>query len=359
MSNNSEAGKSFQEIWVGLDLGKSSFEAAIAWDSSHFTGRKFPTTREGVEQLLAWCDGELGQQRMKATVRFVMEATGSCSIRVFSWLHQLRPLSAPAIINPNFIKSFGESLGVRNKTDKADAQVIARYGYERRPVGEVPKTPQQERLQNLVRERQVLVEQSTAEKNRAGELCDLPELRKMRERRLELLKKQIAAIEKLIRQLVDKTPELKSDVKLLETIPGVGFIVATYVIAELGDLRRFADPRKLSAYCGLSPRQFTSGTSVRRRTRVSKMGNKRVRPLLHLASRALVGRSKYAYGKLYEDLVARGKTKSAAIAAVARRILVLMRAILISGKEYSNYIAGCGKHASQLCKTPGDFPCAA
>jgi transposase len=355
-TNTLISGDLHQEIWVGLDLAKRTFDAAVCLAPDKMPVRQFPTSARGVKQMLSWCDQLTGDE---VRLRVVMEATGSIALKVFSWLYEQRSQCAPAVINPHYIKSFGESLGVRNKTDKADARVIARYGRERRPAGDKPKSPEQRRLRALCRERQTLVEELTAEKNRASEPCDWPELKKMRRARMDLLKKQIKALEKAARALVANSPDLKRDVALLKSVPGVGFIVAISVISEIGDLRRFEDPRKLAAFCGLSPRQFSSGTSVRRRTRMCKKGNKRVRPMVHLGARALIGRTRYALGRLYDELLARGKTKSAAIGVLARRIILLMRAVLLSGRPYNEQIAACGKNQTNLWENPGKTQCTA
>lgn len=350
---NASRSQTGQDIWVGLDLAKASFEAALCMGPKAFVTRGFETSRRGFEQLLAWCDEHIARQAPRAPVRVVMEATGNCSLRACAWLIELRPQTHPAIINPGYIKAFADSLGCRNKTDKVDARVIARYGFERNPAPTQPPTPEMARLQRLVRERQCLVEQLTAEKNRAGEECDMPEVRKLRQQRMRMLHQQISNLLKLIRETVRLSPQLRRDIQLLDSIPGVGFLVAVSVVAELGDLRRFEHARQLAAFAGLSPRQRTSGTSVRRRSVLCKMGNKRVRPMLHLAARSLVGRTRYAHGRFYQHLLANGKTKRAAIAAVSRKILVLMRAILISQKPYNDQTADqdprCGKH---LNKTP-------
>jgi len=334
-------------IWAGIDVAKKSFEAAIHLPelARPIATRGFDMSDVGTGQFLQWCDKIITSHAPGAQLRVVMEATGCYSRQLFEWLTNLRPQTQPAMLNPSFIKSFGQSLGVRNKTDKVDARIIAHYGHERKPAPDMRPTPEMNRLQLLVRERRTICDALTAEKNRAGEPCEDKDVLKLRNQRIALLTKQLKDILALLRKTVKQSQTLSRDIKLLQSIPGVGFIVAVTVLGELGDLRRFLCPRKLSAFAGLSPRYFTSGSSVNRPAHICRMGNKAVRPLLHLAARSLVGRTKYHLGRLYEKLVAAGKTKPAAVTAISRKILVLMRAILISGKPYNDELCACGKAA--------------
>lgn len=320
-------------VWVGLDVAKANFEAALCVEG-HTYVRSFGNSREGVAQMLAWADTAVQPHMAGATLRVVMEATGSYSIQLTAWLIELRPSCAPAIVNPSYIKAFGMSLGARNKTDKMDAQVIARYGQERRPAPEAPVNPANQRLRELVRERRHLVETITAETNRQSELChDDVFLTKLRQQRVAALKKQLLQLEKLIKQHVNAVAELKRDVDLLESIPGVGFIVAVTVLAEVGDVRRFKSGRKLAAFCGLSPRRNESGT-IRKRTRLCLAGNSHLRQVLHLSARSVIGHD-HTLSRVYDHLLQRGKTKKAALAACSRKQLILMHAILISNIPYA------------------------
>ena len=106
----------------------------------------------------------------------------------------------------------------------------------------------------------------------------------MQTRRARQLDKDIAALETETRKQVTQTETLREDIALPESIHGAGFTTAVTVRMELGDLRRFERARQLSAFAGLSPRQFESGTSVRKRTRMSEAGSKRVRKVLYMAA---------------------------------------------------------------------------
>jgi transposase len=338
-------------LWVGVDVAKRRFEAAVhVPDASRQPAtRSFAMSQEAIAQFVGWCQQQMHIHAPGAPLRVLMEATGSYSQQLSAWLVAQWPECQPAIVNPAYIKRFGQSLGLRNKTDKSDARVIAHYGHVRRPAPQAPPSPEMSELRALVRERRCLVETLTAEKNRSGEPCGSGRLCAMRKRRMDLLARQIERLGELMRQTISLSPSLSRDIHLLDSIPGVGFITAVTVLGELGDLRRFADPRQLSAFAGLSPRNYQSGTSVNRPAHICRMGNKAVRAVLHLASRSLIGRSKHQLARFYEHLVASGKSKLAALAAMSRKMLVLMRAVLIRQSPYCPAPWGCEEVVEKPC----------
>ena len=139
-------------------------------------------------------------------------------------------------------------------------------------------------LRELMRYRDFLVGQRTAMKNHDGEEAQGRKICAMQTRRARQLDKDIAALETETRKQVTQTETLREDIALPESIHGAGFTTAVTVRMELSDLRRFERARQLSAFAGLSPRQFESGTSVRKRTRMSEAGSKRVRKVLYMAA---------------------------------------------------------------------------
>ena len=327
--------------WVGVDVGKDTFDAAI-WLSPvqrmrEVPVKSFPRTQEGVEACLAWLEpyrAPADSPDDPATkLRVVMEATGKYSLDLAVWFLMMEPSTEPAIINPRLAKSFGDSLALTNRTDRAMARVLARYGAERQPAGFEPPTPERAALRDLTRYRQTLVEQHTAEENLAKEGSVCARVRQMQARRLRQLKRDLERIERELRARLEQSPELKADVELLDTIYGVGWLTAVTVLAELGDLRRFERARQLSAFAGLSLSNHVSGTSVRTRTHFSKTGSSRVRRILYLASLAAV-KGDNDYASTYHRLQEEGKPQKVALGAVMRKILLTMRAMLVHGQCY-------------------------
>jgi transposase len=134
---------------------------------------------------------------------------------------------------------------------------------------------------------------------------------------------------------MEEDEALKRDFALLTSIDGVGPITALTVLAEIGDLRRFERARQLTAYVGVSPQIVRSGTSVRGKTRMCKRGNERVRRALYLSAMATLNtREPNSLSAMHARLCREGKQGKAALGAVMRKQLTIMRAVIISGIPY-------------------------
>lgn len=327
--------------WVGLDVSKDFFNAAFVHDgkkwphtpTNQIPQSSFNRTKEGATSFVQWLDTLMQGGQDPKHARAIMEATGRYSTELTGWLMLLRPSLAPAIAPPRQTAPFIESMGIRNKTDKIDALALGFYGMERQPRAYEAPSPQECKLRELVRYRNFLVEERTAAENRAKELTDCKAVEKMQGRRIAQLKRDIEKLEKEMRLLLDKVPELKRDIDLMCSINGIGFTTAVTVRAELGDLRRFTSARQLSAFAGLCPTQRQSGTSVNGRSRMNKGGNSVVRAKLYMAALSAIQHNK-DMAQTYREMVEQGKSSMAALGAIMRKLLVLMRRLLISGKPF-------------------------
>ncbi len=338
MNQNSSRNISMGTHWVGADVAKSTFDAALVRCNQHYPDtplREIPActferSSKGVQAFLSWLDA---QGLDDTDVRVVMEATGNYSTELAVWMLSQRQTLRPAIANPRHTSAFIKSMGLRNKTDRLEARALGFYGVERRPLAYEAPSPEQAELRALSRYRDSLVRQRTALKNQMKETCGSTFVQKNQAKRLRLLTRDIERVEEQMKALVDQHEDLKRDIELLITIYGVAFINATTVLAELGDLRRFTLARQLSAFAGMSPRHRQSGTSIHGRSRLCKQGNSRVRQCLYLSALAAI-RGNNQLRETYQRLLAQGKPRMVALGAIMRKLLTLMRAILISGKRY-------------------------
>jgi transposase len=312
--------------WIGIDVSKRTFDAALAGAAG--PGRAFERTPGGVARMLAWIDAQTA-----GPVRAVLEATGVYSHELAAWLLEARPSLAPAIVNPQLTCDFAKSLGLRNKTDRADARALARFGAERNPRAHEPLSPARENLRALSRERRRLTETLVSERLHASEQRGPALLGRLSARLSKQIEQALKEIDDAVDELIAGDEALAHDLALLLTIPGVGRRTALTILAELGDLRRFRRARTLSAFAGISPREHTSGTSVRRRTRLCKRGNRHARQALYMASLCAT-RGRGALAATYRRLVEAGKPKKSALGAVMRKLLVLMRAVLVAGEPF-------------------------
>ena len=332
------------DAWVGVDVSKETLEAGVVVGHEEVQLRElrlesFARTKAGSAEVLRWAE-ECAASRMQGVeerprLLVVMEATGRYSLELAAWLLTVSPSVRLAIINPAQAKAYQQSLGVRNKTDQVDARCLALYGRERNPRPYVPPSPELAELQALSRQRDVLLSTLVAERQRARNSSPSKLLTRIQKDHIRYLEHQIHKIEEAMEQVVARSEQLTRDVELLDSIPGVGRKTAIVILAELGDLRRFERARQVSAFAGLSPRKHQSGTSIHKRTRLCKQGNPRIRTALYMATLSIIGRNN-PLASYYQALVEKGKAKPAAMGAVMRKMLVLMRALVRSATPYQS-----------------------
>lgn len=335
--------------WAGIDVAKASFDAAVALPSHalafepgmlrNIPVRSFARTKRGAQDFLAWAREIAPEDALE--LRVVMEATGAYSIELSAWLVECSPSLAPAIANARRTADFIKSLGVRNKTDKLEARALALYGLQRQPAPYEPLTPERAQLRSLVRYRDALVQERVAERQRAEEPAASATVRKLQKRRLAQLDRDIAKIEAEMRALIKSDANASRDVELLTSIYGVAFLTAAVILAEIGDLRRFMRARQLSAFAGISPKLLHSGTS-QRRSHLSREGNARVRQALYMAATTAI-RGDNQFSIYYQKLRAEGKAHKPALAAIMRKLLTTMRAVLVYQIPYQPHFKPSGK----------------
>lgn len=317
--------------WVGLDISKAFFDVAL-WGDQPFNGMtlsRFPRSEEGAAACVEWL-----QHQSRDVAGLTMEWTGNYSRELAEWLQRLRPDWPISLVNPALVRAFGKSYGLRNKTDQVDARLLALYGQERKPQRWLKPEQEQDQLRSLFRTRAKLERILVSLRCRKEDCLNPAQAVKTAQSAvIEALTTQIKALEKAGRDLMRSHPRMKQDLDLLLSIPGVGPITAMAVMAEAGDLRRFRRGRQLTAFLGVSPRRNQSGTSVHGRTRMCRIGGKFVRPVLYMSAVSTTAR-KGPMGAFYRRLVGQGKAGRAALGAVMRKILLVMRAVLIQNAPY-------------------------
>jgi len=327
------------EVWSGIDVSQKCFDAS--WvdpesgieDFQKIPHAQFQHSQGGVRQFVRWLRK---QGAPTASVRVVMEATGRYSLELRAWLVAEQATLAPAIVNPKRAKDFHKSLGLRNKTDQVDCRSLGLMGKERRPHPYEPPSPEYQELRELMRQRRDLVQIRVGERQRLQELPKgQSQVRKLVASHLRYLDKLLKRIDHALDRVLKGSPQLAQDLALLTTIPGVGRVVALTVFAELGDLRRFNRSRQVSAMAGISPYNHQSGSSTSW-SHLDRNGHAEARSILYMG--ALNATQKPTHNQLartYHHLVNdNGKCKKQALVAVARKILVIMRALLITQQPY-------------------------
>ena len=310
--------------FLGIDIAKKTFDVALLRNDK-LRHKKFENSPEGFKQLDSW----LVKQGV-IEIHVCLEATGSYSEGLAMHLHKAG--HKVSLVNPARIKAFGQSELRRNKTDRADATLIARFCSMHRPAAWVPPPAEIRELQALVRHLDDLIGTRTQLANRFTDGPKVQSVLESLQSLIEAVDGEIELTRKKIREHIDRHPGLKEDCELLETIPGIGTQTATVLLAEIEHLRDYKHARQAAAYAGLSPRLRESGTSGKR-SRLSKTGNSRVRKALFMPAISAKQHNP-VLRQFSERLARRGKPKMAIIGAVMRKLLHLAFGVLKTRKPF-------------------------
>ena len=326
--------KGKKQVWVGVDVSKETFFAAVDVldeDGSKrpvnsLSANEFELTETGSGSFLKW----LSQSFAEYNFSIVMESTGCYSKKLKGFLREKQNDLPISILNGRLSSNFVKSLGLPHKTDKSDAQALARFGTERSPKAALADDPDRESLKELSRERSALLKARAALANRSDSLFDAF-TKEINDRAIAALSLQVKAIEKEMERCIKANAEMRHEAELMKTVPGVASTSAYGFLAELGSLKQYSS-RKLSSMSGLLPHVFISGTSVNK-TCLSKRGSARVRQLLYLDCMTAVNKIPELNSQ-YQNLVSRGKTKMTARCACMRKLLLIVRAVVVEDRPY-------------------------
>jgi transposase len=311
---------------LGIDIAKLKFNVCLININGKLKHKLFPNTAAGFEQLRDWL-AKLGLECVHAC----LEATGTYGEALSLFLHEAG--HTVSVINPAAIKAFAQSRLSRTKTDRVDAELIARFGLAQEPPAWTPLSPEVRELQALVRRLESLIEMRVMEENRLSSGIVVDSVRALIEEHLTYLGEQIKRTEELIRTHIKSHPTLKQQSQLLDSIPGIAETTAALLLAEITDITHYRSARQVAAYAGLVPRERLSGSSVRGRTRLSKIGNARLRKALYFPAMTALRCSAFLK-KWAEGLRERGKSKMTVICAVMRKLIHLAYGVLKTGQPF-------------------------
>jgi transposase len=314
--------------YLGIDVSKATLDVALLrHEHTKSRHRVFPNTPSGHQQLVAWLNTMSDEP-----VHACLESTGTYGEAVALTLHQAKHLVS--VVNPALIRAFGQSELSRTKTDKADAQRIARFCRTHQPPAWSPPAPELRELQALVRRLEALDQMQRMEQNRLDTGVESPTVHAQLQEHVAYLQGQMEAVRQMIRSHIDQNPTLKSQRDLLTSIPGIAETTAALILAELGQAKRFQNARQVAAFAGLVPRLRQSGTSVRGRSMLSKMGSSRLRKALFFPAMSALKWNPFLKA-LGERLQAQGKSKMLIVGAAMRKLLHLCFGVLKSGQPFN------------------------
>lgn len=315
---------------LGIDIAKLKFNLCLINTNGKLKHKLFPNTSTGFAQLHEWLSKQ-GVERIHAC----LEATGSYGEALARVLHEAG--HTVSVINPAAIKAFAQSRLSRTKTDRVDAELIARFCLAQAPPAWTPLPQEVRELQALVRRLESLIEMRVMEENRLSSIITVETVRSSVEAHLSYLNQEIKRTEELIHNHIHNHIQnhlgLKQQSQLLDSIPGIAETTAALLLSEITDIKQYRSARQVAAYAGLVPRERQSGSSVRGRTRLSKIGNARLRRALYFPAITALRCSPF-FQQWAEGLQERGKSKMSVICAVMRKLVHLAYGVLKSGKPF-------------------------
>ncbi|MEP1078850.1 IS110 family transposase [Leptolyngbya sp. PL-A3] len=303
--------------WVGIDVSKASLDVYLRPSGEQFRVKNQTTgIAELIERLQSFTIGQV-----------ILEASGGLELEAAQALQEKE--FAISIINPRQGRDFAKASGKLAKTDRIDAAVLAHFGEAMQPAVTVLASASAQALQEAVTRRRQLVEMLTAEKNRQSSLRG--KMQQNLEEHLVWLEEHIQQLDLEIEQLSQSQEQWRSRIELLKSVPGIGKVIATTLVAALPELGQVSDKR-ISALVGVAP--FNRDSGKYKGTRTIWGGRANVRAALYMGTLVAV-RYNPALKAFYTRLVEQGKAKKVALIACMHKLLRILNAMVRDGKPWN------------------------
>jgi len=318
---------------LGIDVSKSSLDCFLY--PSQLLLDSATNNDKGFKLIVKWLKKQVGNDLSGLMV--VMEHTGiyTWQLEQYLYKHNIAYVKRPAL---DIKRSVGM---VRGKSDQADARLISKYGWMRKeeltPLK--PLSDQQLSLQQMMTYRDKLVADKASYQSRLKELSEQmgahvnEKMQASAKYVMEVLTVEIKEVEAEIKKLIDNHAALKTNYDLVTSVVGIGFATAVHVLIATENFSRFTDPRKFNCYCGVAPFEHTSGTSIRGKTRVSHLANKKLKSLLTMAAISAVRFDPELKAK-YEQKLKEGKAKMSALNIIRAKLIERIFAVVRKQSKY-------------------------
>jgi len=312
--------------FIGIDVSKNVLDVFILGLSYHFTVENNPV---GYARLLETCCLKLNCKTDQ--LFFCFEHTGR-----YSWLLSIFLSESSIVFAKVPAMDIKQSRGLtRGKSDKKDAQMIARYAYRKRDELILTKlhAPEVGQLRQLLSLRNKLLRHRTAYKNSIKDLQDCfmegetDFIRVTQERLIKNINVEIDNVEGQIDTIINSMPDWEKNYRLMLTVKGIGPVLSRYIIIYTENFTRFADPKKFACYAGIAPFEYSSGTSIKGRTRLHPCANKQLKSLLNIAAMGAV-RLKGEYKTYFDRRTEEGKNKMSTLNIIRNKLLFRVFAVV-------------------------------
>lgn len=298
-------------MFVGIDVSKETIDLAYLESTNQWKNLKINNKVEDFRKFI---------KTIPTDAHCVMEATGPYYLSLACFLYENG--FKVSVVNPLVIKRYSQMKMRRTKTDKADAKIIAEYAREQNPTLWKPTDKVIAQIQQINSALEKLTQQRSAWKNKDEAQDKNPNgddfTQKIIDETLDFYDTKIKEVETKLDEIIKNNfAEMNA---IIRSIPGIGAKTASTLIVITGGFEKFENYKQLISYVGLAPRIYQSGTSVKGKSHICKMGMKRIRQLLYMCS-LTAKESNLACKQLFERLVEKGKSKKLAIIAVANKLL--------------------------------------
>ncbi len=302
---------------VGIDVGKEKLDVGV----------------NGEKRVREWANDEAGREALREWVvergveLVVVEASGGYEAAIVSEL--VEQGQAVAVVNPTRVRAFARAEGLLAKTDQIDARLIARFGATMKPKAQARRKQGQLELDQKVTRRRQLVQMLSAEKNRLQTAT--PAMQAHIGQHIAWLQSDIAALEEQISQAIAADPLWAETARRVATVPGVGPITATTLVADLPELGQL-NRQEIAALVGVAP--FNHDSGKRRGKRRIWGGRTAVRSGLYMPTLSAI-RFNPVIKAFYQRLLDNGKPKKVAITACMRKLLVILNTMVKTGQDWN------------------------
>jgi len=321
--------KNYKEV-VGIDVSKKTIDAFCYQAQVH---KAFVNDVVDYKSLLKW----VLKQTKDSDVFYCFENTGYYSLKLALFLDS----QSIIYVEESPLKIKRSSGIVKEKTDKLDAAIIARYAWIYREELEPSTVKSMSHLElgRLLALRDQLV------RNNAGLKGTLKEMKVLLsspttdfgcislKRSIDYLSKQVKGVEDRIKAIICEDELMQKNYELLSSLKGIGLVVASQLIYHTGNFTRFASWRTFSSYCGTAPFEHRSGTSIYKRKQCHYLGDRKMKSLLSMASVSAIQHDS-EIRQYYKRKVAEGKDKMLAINNVRNKLIARAFAVVKRGTPY-------------------------
>lgn len=331
------------KYFVGVDVSKITLDIVVRKGNEYLFHMQVENDQGGINGFVKKC------KQLKIELKLAllcMEHTGIYSNTALNGFFRI----GCSVWLENAIQ-IKRSLGLtRGKNDKVDAERISEYAFRFSDKAKLwePTREQLIKIKHLTTLRKRLIDAKNSLKvpiREAKEFLDKSvynQLKKHTEKPVEALNKQIDEVEQQLRAIIKADQCLSGLFEVVTSVDGVGEVLFWELVTTTDEFKKINDPRKYACYAGVAPFEHSSGSSVRGKNRVSKMGNKSTKTLLHLAAMSSVA-MKGELSDFYHRKVSEGKNKMTALNAVRNKLIHRVFSCVRDGRKYekiySNHLA--------------------